>query len=178
MRWWDRWRRAPKRKPGALARSLSVPTCRQLQGDDKLTIPGRLKRWGYPRELVENELEHSVWLAYGPHVLCWLHHDGDLGWGNVLVHVCVDPEHRGLIYPRTLLVAIEVVAGLMDGQALWVLPPYPVAVGGLMERLGWTPKEGRWYKRLGEVRRDGFHEPTAAAEGQERGQERGGSRGA
>lgn len=136
---------------------------RQLRGEDRWPVVHLLRAWGYPRELVEHELSESLWFRYGEDVLAWLHHDGELGYGHVLLHVCSAPASRGRIYARPFLHGMEVLAMVADGDVLVARRPLPEVVSDYLERLGWTANAAGWYKPLG-----GDRGPSAASAAPER----------
>lgn len=95
-------------------------------------------RWLYPRGIHPTEVELAYWFRYGEHAVFWYQWQRDPVDRDLVLHVCVEPEWRGLIYPRRWLDAVGILGEILGADRL----VFPGGVGDLpiedyLRRLGW-----------------------------------------
>lgn len=104
--------------------------------------------WGYPRELVEGEREQSVFLGFGPDLLCWLNsHGTGLNW-----HLVIDPKSRGRFSAEEVdryFHGLETIADLLGANHLQaILRPEWGRLRNYCARRGWRENDEGYIRVL------------------------------
>ncbi len=100
--------------------------------------------WHYPRPIWPFELESGYWFRYGPSAVFWYQWlDSDPTLRSLILHLCIAPEARGLIYPRDWLAGVRILGEILGGDRLIVTGVVGDAkIPEYLKRMGWEEREG------------------------------------
>ena len=131
----------------------SLQRCRRrfyeiVDDAEREVVAKDIAAWGYYRELVEHELEVSVFVRYGHDCIIWLNEHGESGLN---FHIVIEPHSRGSLSSRRLFMGLEVIAELLGAQYLQAsLYPGDDVNRNYCARLGWRENDEGYVRFLGD----------------------------
>lgn len=135
------------------------PVIRQIAAEARPEIAKLVRSWGYPREIVDDEIENGLWLCDQARELGVLWFVNGPEPGSFAVHVCGAPSRdrsSPLINADTVR-AVEIVGGLLGATRIYA--PLPRDAKGfrfagmrrIFRRFGWLDHDLGPYIDLGEA---------------------------